>query len=186
MNNCNDIREQLFLYDEINDEIKRDVDSHLNSCEDCQVLFRELEAFHSTIKSASIHTPEVPNPVWLTNAVLSQIEAGRPQKVIVQQKRYSPGWFMSVFRYPMAAMSLVFIGLFYHQYSDGPFRDREQNAVVAEKGPVLNTKNFETAISKWNERKKVPSYLRGCYGPKRSRELIVACLRDKVSFNKKP
>ena len=186
MNNCNDIREQLFLYKDLSDDMKREIDGHLNNCTDCKVLYQEMEAFHSTIKTVAAHTPEVPNPVWLTNAVLSQIEAGWPQKVIVQQKRYSPGWFMSLFRYPMAAMSVILIGLFYLQYSDGPFRGREQNPVVAEKGPVLNTKNFETAISRWNERKKVPSYLRGCYGPKRSRELIMACLRDKVSFNKKP
>jgi predicted anti-sigma-YlaC factor YlaD len=101
---CTDFEEAIYLYLELSEEKRKQVDAHLHECRECRELFAFVSTAHRVVTRAAHTKPQPEHHSRLTSNIM--------QAVNQQQNQKSIGLNSLFVRYAMVAASLSLVVLF--------------------------------------------------------------------------
>lgn len=101
---CKDFEQEIYLYAELSQIERAQLDAHIRECAACKALFRLVSSTHELIAKTSTTKPELANHARLTSNIM---------QVVAKQKSQSASWIDSLFiKYAMIAASLALLAVF--------------------------------------------------------------------------
>lgn len=101
---CNDFEEAIYLYPELSEAKRKQVDAHLQECQACRELFACVSTTQHIVARVAHTKPQPAHHSRLTSNIMQAVNQQQNQKSI---------WLNSLFvRYAMVAASIALIVLF--------------------------------------------------------------------------
>lgn len=129
--NCEKIREDIFLYDELSPLDKRAVDVHVSGCKTCEMVFSDHRRAQSLVHEVAQVQLRPSNSARLTSQVMDAI--GKRQR---QSSSTGEGRGYRLLRLAMTTCSIALVIVFVNQHLSSP-GDLQHTAEA--KTTVLNT-----------------------------------------------
>lgn len=79
--NCDNVKQNIYGYDELTDTEKRSLQDHMAQCNSCALLFRQMQQQRAIFKKASQWKDLPSNPDRLTQNIMSSIRTPAKRKV---------------------------------------------------------------------------------------------------------
>lgn len=109
---CKDFEQDIYLYSELSEPERKQIDAHIQECTACKELFQLVASAKTLVAKASRVTPEVANHGRLTSNIM--------QALHIRQKNSSVLSFNSFFvKYAMVATSLILVAMFVVEQQSG-------------------------------------------------------------------
>ena len=147
--NCDDLKRNIYLYDELSDAEQKLVDNHVAQCSSCAYLFREIQQQQAIVKKAAtwIEFPE--DSSKLTQKIMSSVESSTP-KTAISLNRVSRLFNIISIRIALSSLSLCLIILFVSEYNaywqHGLPPETKYNGPVKGEVVVLNSGSLVKSI----------------------------------------
>jgi predicted anti-sigma-YlaC factor YlaD len=101
---CNDFEERIYLYAELSEKERKQLETHLQECKNCRELFAFVSTAQRVVAQAANTKPQPIHHGRLTSNIMQAVN---------QQQSHGFSWLNSQFvRYAMVAASLALIVLF--------------------------------------------------------------------------
>ena len=106
---CPEYEKDNWLFDELSVEEQHQLNTHLDSCADCQKLFEEIRSTDTLIKRAKEQTPQLQHAAAFTNRVMDRLPAERESMSIIWQRVLENSWFHNAMRLASLVLIVFFI-----------------------------------------------------------------------------
>lgn len=148
--NCNRMKEKIYLYNELTSSERKALDEHLNQCDECSTLARQLVYSQRLIKEATRHKPEMTNPNLLTQRIMMAIETEKSRPLFAFIIDYLDSLFL---RYAISAVSVFLISFFVYEQRADDFSSSVSRTARSDirKGAVLDYGNFRNMYVRQKE-----------------------------------
>lgn len=109
---CKDFEREIYLYSELCETERKQVDAHIQECVSCKELFQRVASTNTLVAEVSLVKPEIINHGRLTSNIMQALQ--------IPQKNSSVLSFKSLFvKYAMVAASLILVTLFVVEQQSG-------------------------------------------------------------------
>lgn len=144
--NCREAEKRIYLYKELTEIERQEVDQHLKSCSGCNQAFDRMKSLQTILNTQKADIPPLPNEAAMTRRILEAVSKVQKEKSSVLRTFFSVP-IIKPLRYGMAGLSLLLILTFLGEYlSDDQFSDPEKHYRVPGKRMELNTASFHDAF----------------------------------------
>ena len=154
--NCKDVKRNIYLYDELSNEEKAAVDKHIAGCDECSILFEQVQQQLAIVGRAATWVESPDDSSRLTHKIMSSVKTGVPRhRISFQRLNLTPA------RLVMTSLSLFLIVLFISEYREGWDYNQRQKAkyqtstTTSGEGVILNSGSF---VRGSRSKKKVSSF----------------------------
>ena len=111
---CSECEKLIYLYKELDDHEKRQLDTHISSCVSCSALFAKVQKEQSVVDEIMKQVPgkfKNENP-FLTSKVMTAIQRESEKRGISIIEQFLPVFGFRPLRYALAVVSLIIIVFF--------------------------------------------------------------------------
>lgn len=169
---CQEIERNLYLYAELTETEKREVDNHLTTCSSCREVWAAIVDSQQKIKTVAFIRPEPENAARLTHKIMSGI----------QQEPAAHSWMDTVdnllrkvvVRYSFSGLSLGLVLLFVTQFYQGSVQPSGETPMASEATVTLHSVAFKQTYSQFKDK------YAECRSPFRPAETYRDCLLSKI------
>jgi hypothetical protein len=142
---CHDVERGIFLYEELTEGERQEVDEHILNCASCRKTMEHANAADQLIRRHRANTPPLRNAAAMTQRIMVAVGARKERGTV--RTSHGQRFFMPAFRYAMAALSLVLAISFVVESAgsgDMPELHKRYPDISSDK-PLLNVAAFRSA-----------------------------------------
>lgn len=174
--NCPECEGAIFIYRELSDSEKQEINEHMATCASCRKLFNEVESINQLVAKVSQTGKQSGHSVSLTDKIMAEISKKEKTGKVVSLQHGSTGF--SVTRYSLAAVSAAMLIMFFIEvFASVSEPPTIQGPIYRLQSAVLNSDELRKKFSTRKERKR--SLLAECVNPL-SKQTDQACLKEKL------
>jgi predicted anti-sigma-YlaC factor YlaD len=150
--NCRRLEEKIYQYTELTPSERKDLEEHLNQCEACSKLARQVFYSRALIKMAASHRPEVTNPHLLTQRIIHSIDKKKSRSIPALLTDYLDSIFI---RYAITVVSVFLISFFVYEQQAEDLSTSIRSTMKSESGTgaVLDYGQFRNTYVKRRDNK---------------------------------
>lgn len=140
--NCDQLKQAIYLYDELTKAEQKLVDNHIAQNSKCAHLFREMQQQQAIVRKAATWREYPKDAGKLTQKIMSSVKANTPKPAVSFNSVINRINITSV-RLALTALSLFLVVFFISEYNatsqHGQQNKSKQNVSIHGKGIVLNS-----------------------------------------------
>jgi len=171
---CKEFEMNIYLYPELSEKERNQVDAHLHTCQHCSTLFQEVKHAQQLIQQAAEKKPTPLHAARLTGSIMSKIiQPAKPtwveridQLLLSQRSKY----LLSI------SSSLLILAFFFQSFEDSLQTTGAKNESMV-KSVILNAKLFRDNFS---HHKAKRALFADCRSPFQSNQYYLNCVKSKL------
>ncbi|GHN00896.1 hypothetical protein WSM22_23850 [Cytophagales bacterium WSM2-2] len=171
---CKDFETNIYVYDELSQSERTQLDIHLKTCLHCSALFQEIKQVQHLVSSVASEKPQPPHAARLTGTIMTKIT-----------KPVSRSWIEHAYdflvsqraRYALTALSSGLVILFCIQSFDDTTPVQKPQSASLANTVILNAKLFGENFSHNREKRAL---FADCRSPFQSSRYYVNCVKSKL------
>jgi anti-sigma factor RsiW len=144
---CEKIETLMYVYNELDEKEKNQVNTHLAGCLSCKALFAEISHQHSIIRKVGLMPVFATSPVRITRNIMQTIETSNKSSIEKVVSIFSAFWL----RAALAVASFLLTGFFFAELDAGYSRTAANSNNMTSNMIRLNTSKFLEAHKRRRE-----------------------------------
>lgn len=148
---CSDVEQSIYLYADLSESERKQVDEHVPKCAECKELFGHVSSTQLIVRGAAGLKPQVVNHGKLTSNIIQAIQSESKQAGVFT--KFFEGLFI---RYAFVAASMILAILFFveQQYEINIPGQPATGQAMQSKSATLNSSAILKDVIKKRETKK--------------------------------
>jgi hypothetical protein len=151
--NCREAENRIYLFRELSEKEKREVDQHIANCESCRLILQSTQRIDLLLKRANNIRVQPRNPELLTQRIMTSIKKREAHQTLLSTFiQYVESHFV---KYSFAALSIFLVAVFVKEYSQKEVF-LHKNLTVKQGNPILSMPQIRENYRARKQRKEEP------------------------------